>query len=140
MARKQKIREPGIHASSKRKMAIARGTLKKGKGNVWINSILLNAYGSELARERVREPLTLSKPHSEEVDIKINVKGGGWNSQAEAVRSVIAKTILKHSKNEDLRKKFVAYDRQLLVADTRRTEPQKPYRSGARSKRQTSKR
>lgn len=139
MARKQKVKEP-VHKSSKRKMAVARATLKKGSGVVRINSFKLDHYGSELARERIREALTLGKPYSEEVDINVKVEGGGWNAQAGAARAAIAKCLVEYSQDEGLENKYLDYDRHLLVADTRRTEPQKPYRSAARSKRQTSKR
>ncbi|MBR9678428.1 MAG: 30S ribosomal protein S9 [Nanoarchaeota archaeon] len=140
MVRKQKVKPSGIHVSSKRKMAVARATLKKGKGVVRINSFNLNNFGTLLSRERIREALTLAKPFSDEVDIKISVQGGGWSAQSEAVRAVIAKTLVIYSKSDELKKKYLSYDRHLLVADTRRTEPQKPYRSAARKKRMTSKR
>ena len=42
------------------------------------------------------------------------------------------------SKEEKLRKAFVEYDRNLLVADVRRKEAYKPGDSKARSKRQKS--
>ncbi len=129
-----------ITASGKRKTSIARATLKKGTGVIRVNSINLEVYGNELARLKIREPFILAGDIATKVDIKISVKGGGWQSQAEAARLALAKALIAHSKKDALKKKFLEYDRHLLVADIRRTEPQKPYRSAARGKRQKSKR
>ena len=71
-------------------------------------------------------------------DIRLNVKGGGNASQIEAGRLAIAKAILKFTGDEELKKLFIAYDRNLVVADTRRKEVCKPGDSKARSMRQTS--
>ena len=135
------VKEKVVIASGKRKTSIARATLKKGKGRVRVNSILLENYAPKLARMKIQEPLLLAgQDIVKEIDIKVNVKGGGWMSQAEAVRNAIAKGLVDYTKSKDLKKKFLDYDRHLLIADVRRTEPQKPYRSAARAMRQTSKR
>ena len=67
----------------------------------------------------------------------MNVIGGGWlKSQAEAARLAIAKALVEYSKKDSLKNAFLEYDRNLLVADIRRTEQQKPVRSSARSSKQ----
>ena len=71
-------------------------------------------------------------------DISLNVKGGGSACQVEAGRLAIAKAMVKFTKNKDLKDAFLEYDRNLLVADTRRKEACKPGNSKARSMRQTS--
>jgi len=71
-------------------------------------------------------------------DIFINVAGGGPESQIEASRLAIAKAILAFTKNVELRKTFLNYDRSLLIADVRRKEQYKPNDSKARAKRQKS--
>ncbi len=129
-----------IHISGKRKSAIARATLKDGKGIIRINSKLLDVYEPELAKLRIMEPLQMAGALAKSVDINVNVKGGGWQSQAEATRLAIAKCLIEYSKDKSLKQKFEEYDRQLLVADIRRKEPYKPGDSKARSKRQSSKR
>ena len=66
------------------------------------------------------------------VDIRVRVTGGGHTSQVYAIRQAIAKAIVAYyqkfvdeqSKNE-LQKALIAYDRTLLVADPRRSEPKK---------------
>ena len=58
--------------------------------------------------------------------------------QAEAARTAIAKGLVEFFKDEDLKRKFLEYDRSLLIPDVRRKEPKKPLGRGARKKRQTS--
>ena len=70
----------------------------------------------------------------------VNVKGGGSAAQIEASRLAIAKAIVEFTKEEKVKNAFLAYDRNLLIADTRRKEPCKPGDSKARSMRQSSKR
>jgi small subunit ribosomal protein S9 len=134
------VKEKITIASGKRKTSIARATLRKGKGRVRVNSTLLDNFQPKLARLKIQEPLILAGDVVKKIDIKINVKGGGIMSQAEAARNAVAKGLVEYTKSKDLKKKFLDYDRHLLVADVRRTEPQKPYRSAARAMRQTSKR
>ena len=129
-----------IVATGKRKTSIARARVKEGKGIVRINKINLNVVEPELARLKIQEPLVLASDFAGKLDIKVNVKGGGWMSQAEAARNAIAKAIVEFTKSKELKKKYLDYDRHLLVADTRRTEPHKPCRSAARRQKQTSKR
>ena len=129
-----------VHVSGKRKMSIARATIKKGNGVVRVNKRLINIILPELAREKIREPLILAGDIAKKVNIQITVKGGGVMSQAEAARNAIAKALLGYTNSKDLKKTYLQYDRHLLVADVRRTEPQKPCRSAARRSKQTSKR
>lgn len=73
----------------------------------------------------------------------MRVKGGGHTSQVYAMRQAIAKAVVAYySKYIDaysameLKKKLVAYDRTLLIADPRRMEPKKFGGGGARARRQ----
>ena len=128
-----------VHASGKRKRAVARATLREGKGKIKINNIPLDLYEPKLARLKLREPLILAGDVVNKLDIEINVKGGGVNSQADASRLAIAKALVNYAKGGKLKEKFLAYDRNLLVADIRRKEVSKPNRHGqARSKVQKS--
>ena len=126
-----------IHTKGKRKRAVARATLKEGKGRIRINSKLLNIIEPKLARMKIREPILLAGDIINKVDIDVNVFGGGIMSQADASRLAIAKSLVQH--NKKLEKTFLDYDRQLLVADVRRKETHKPNSHGkARAKRQKS--
>jgi len=128
-----------IHISGKRKTAVARATIKPGHGTVRINSRLLQLYEPEFYRLRLQEPLLIAGPKAAEVDIEVNVMGGGKAAQAEASRLAIARALVIFTGNKDLKQKFVDYDRHLLVADTRRKEARKyGTHSRARAKRQKS--
>ena len=127
-----------IHTSGKRKKAVARATLKEGKGKIRINSKLLDIYQPEMAKMRIMEPLMLAGDCSKKINIDINVFGGGWQSQAEAARLAIAKGLVEFTGSKALKQQFLDYDRHLLVADVRRNEPHKPNDSKPRAKRQKS--
>lgn len=127
------------HVSGTRKRAVARVTVSDGKGIVRINNQDLEIYGNEISRMKIKEPLYIAEELAKKTDIKAKVYGGGWMSQAEAVRLGIARGLLMFSKSEKLKKAFLDYDRHLIVADVRRKEVTKPNDSGrARAKRQKS--
>ncbi len=125
--------------TGKRKTAIAKATIKEGNGVVTINRKPLS-FLPYLQQLEISEPLVLAKDVLIDLkfDIAINVKGGGSSSQVEAGRLAIAKAIVAYTKNNDVRNVFLAYDRNLLIADTRRKEACKPGDSKARANRQTS--
>ena len=127
-----------VHTSGKRKTAIARATLRSGKGRVRINSNPVEFYQPELARLKIKEPIELAGKQANRVDINVNVEGGGVMGQAEASRTAIARGIVQWFDDEKLQKLFQNYDRALLVNDTRRKEPKHPMGRGARKKRQKS--
>jgi len=123
-----------IHTQGKRKSAIARATVHPGKGKVIINGQSINNFANPQLRLRVSEPLILAD--IKDVNISINVHGGGISGQADAIRLAIARALVRHDKK--LKKVFDEYDRLLLVADVRRKEVCKPNDSKARAKRQKS--
>ena len=128
-----------VTESGKRKRAIARATIRPGKGIVKINNQILDSYEPKLSRLKVREPLIIAGDLLNKVNINVNVVGGGISSQADASRLAIAKALVEFSKSDKLKEEFLNYDRNLLVADVRRKEPAKPNRHGqARAKRQKS--
>jgi len=128
-----------IITSGKRKRAIARATLRQGKGKIRINKVPLDFYEPKMYRLKLREPFILAEDLAANLDIDINVTGGGIASQAEASRLAIARALVEYTKSERLKERFLKYDRQLLVADVRRKEASKPNRHGqARAKRQKS--
>ena len=127
-----------IHTSGKRKTAIARGTVREGTGKVRINKVPLELYSPELANLKLQEPLTLAGDLANEVDININVVGGGVMGQAEAARMVIAKGLVQWSQDMDLKDKLIHYDRTMLVGAPRRSEPKKYGGPGARARKQKS--
>ncbi len=123
--------------SGKRKTAVARAVLAKGKGSFIINNEDLNSYvNNDILRLKVREPLILADVEGK-FDIKANVMGGGQTSQIDAIRQAIARALVEIF-GDDLKKKFLEYDRSLIVSDTRFKEMNKPGTSKARAKRQKS--
>ncbi len=126
------------HASGKRKEAIARATIRKGTGKIRINKKLLETIQPEHIRLKIKEPMMLIPSISSKIDVDVNVMGGGQSSQADAVRLAIARGIVDFSKDKKIEKMFLDYDRNMLVADVRRKEVNKPGRSKARAKRQKS--
>lgn len=127
-----------VNSSGKRKAAIARATIKDGKGRVRINSVPLEILEPELARLKMMEPLELAGDRVVKVDIDVNVNGGGVMGQATATRTAIARGLVDYFGDEELHAKFRAFDRSLLVNDPRRSEPKHPLGRGARKKRQKS--
>jgi small subunit ribosomal protein S9 len=126
-----------ITTHGKRKRAIARATLKPGKGIVTINDMDIDNYEPKIFQLKIKEPLIIAGDLSNQVDIRVNIIGGGISSQTAAARLAIGKALVEYSPR--LKKIFLEYDRQLLVADVRRKESAKPNRHGqARSKRQKS--
>lgn len=127
-----------VNVSGKRKSAIARATVKAGRGRVRINRYPLEIYEPELARLIMQEPLLLAGERAKKVDIDIRVRGGGYMGQAEAARTAIARGLVEYFGDEELKNHFLSYDRSLLVNDPRRKLPKKPLGRGARKKRQKS--
>ncbi|AGK60649.1 SSU ribosomal protein S9P [Archaeoglobus sulfaticallidus PM70-1] len=124
--------------SGKRKSAVARATIRPGKGRVRINKIPIELITPEMARNIIMEPLIMAKELANKVDIDVNTNGGGFMGQAEAARTAIARALVEWSGDEELRKVYLEYDRTLLVNDIRRKEPKKQMGRGARKRRQTS--
>jgi small subunit ribosomal protein S9 len=134
MTKKAKI----VNTSGKRKTAVARATVKKGKGIIRINKKPIEIYEPEIARWKILEPLILAKKYRDGIDIEVNVSGGGFMGQAYAARTAIARGLVEFTGDEKLKELFLSYDRSLLVNDPRRKEPKKPLGRGARKKRQKS--
>jgi small subunit ribosomal protein S9 len=127
-----------INTSGKRKTAIARATLKAGKGIIRINSVPLEQYGSDTTRMKIAEPILLVPNAVANIDVTIDVSGGGVMGQAEAVRTALARGILKWTNDPAIKDIYLTYDRTLLVNDSRQKEAKKPHGRGARKKFQKS--
>ncbi|MBS3816304.1 MAG: 30S ribosomal protein S9 [Candidatus Thermoplasmatota archaeon] len=130
--------EEALTRSGKRKEAIAKATIKKGKGRVRVNTIPLEIFSPEMAQLKIKEPIQLVGDKAEEVDIDINVQGGGIMGQADAARTAIANCFVDYLEDPELEELFKEYDRSLLVSDPRRKLPKQPMGPGARTKRQKS--
>ena len=126
-----------IHVSGTRKTATARATLSPGRGVIRFNGHLASLLHHPISREKILEPIQLAGEAAHRVDIDLNVHGGGFNSQSEASRVAISRALVAFDKK--LEKRFLEYDRHLLVPDVRLKETHKPNRHGkARAKVQKS--
>lgn len=124
--------------SGKRKTAIARAIVRPGKGRVRINKIPIEIFTPEIAQRKIQEPLLLLGGQLSDVDIDINVRGGGFMGQAEAARMAIARGLVTWFKSSSVRDTLLSYDRTMLTGDPRRKEPKKFGGPGARRKKQKS--
>jgi small subunit ribosomal protein S9 len=128
-----------VVSSGKRKAAIARATIREGTGRVFINKTPIEIFTPLIARYIIEEPLLLASDKvKSNVDIRVNVRGGGVMGQAQASRIAIARGLVDFTKSADLRRQFVEYDRTLMAGDSRRKEKKKFGGPGARAKKQKS--
>lgn len=124
--------------TGKRKTAVARAIVKPGKGRVYLNDFSLDYVSPDVARMKVQEPLIVAGDRSKQVDIRVNVEGGGVMGQAEAARIAIARALAGWTKSSELRKAFMAFDRVMIAGDQRVTEPKKFGGPGPRRRKQKS--
>jgi small subunit ribosomal protein S9 len=125
-----------ILATGKRKSAIARVYLRPGNGNILVNRRKFEDYfPMETTRNLVRQPLTLVSAGAD-MDILINVQGGGLEGQAGAVRHGLSRALVEL--NPDFR--GILKKAGLLTRDPRIKERKKYGRRGARRGCQYSKR
>ena len=113
-----------IQTSGKRKRAIARATIKEGKGIIRINGFLLDSFENKFFKMRIKEPLILAGEDAwKGSNMYIRVRGGGISGQAEAVRMAIARGLVEWHQDQALMDKFIDYDRTMLAGDIRRNWP-----------------
>jgi len=125
--------------SGKRKTAIARATVKEGQGRIRVNKVLLEILEPEIARKKIMEPLLqLDEKIWRQLDIDIKVSGGGFMGQAEAVRTSIARALMKWTKSRHVKTVLTEYDRTMIAGDSRRKEPKKFGGPSARARNQKS--
>jgi len=125
-----------INTIGRRKSAVARIYLSKGKGNITVNKKKLEDYFTvDQLQYIIKQPLNLLEV-ADLYDIKINLDGGGIKGQAEAARLAIARALVKL--NEEDKPKL--REKGFLTRDSRVVERKKPGQKKARKKFQFSKR
>lgn len=125
-----------INALGRRKRAVARVFVSEGTGKISINKKDLTVYfPSSLLQYVVLQPLK-KLDVLEKYDIKVNLDGGGFNGQAQALRLAIARALVKinHDDKKALRSEG------FLTRDSRSVERKKPGQPKARRRFQFSKR
>ena len=125
-----------IHKIGRRKTAVARVYISKGKGNITVNDKDFKSYFTTgTLQYKVNQPLTLTE-NLGNFDIKVNVYGGGVTGQAEAVRLALSRAMCEL--NEENR--IILKPEGLLTRDPRMVERKKFGQKKARKKFQFSKR
>jgi small subunit ribosomal protein S9 len=125
-----------INAVGRRKTAVSRVYLKEGTGKITINDKDLSVYfPNELLQYIVLQPLKVLGLEGK-FDIKVNLKGGGFRGQAEALRHAIARALVEY--NEEYRTPLKVNG--FLKRDPREVERKKYGQKKARKRFQFSKR
>lgn len=125
-----------VNALGRRKRAIARIFVSEGTGKITINKRDLTEYfPSTILQYVVKQPLNKLEV-AEKYDIKVNLNGGGFTGQSQALRLAIARALVKI--NADDKKALRAEG--FMTRDSRSVESKKPGRPKARRRFQFSKR
>jgi len=125
-----------VHAVGKRKSAVARVYLRPGSGRIVVNQREFQEYFPvETTRNLARQPLTLVNL-GPELDILVNVQGGGPEGQAGAIKHGLSRALV--AMNPEFRP--ILKKAGLLTRDPRIKERKKYGRRGARRGCQYSKR
>ncbi|MCW4036242.1 MAG: 30S ribosomal protein S9 [Candidatus Bathyarchaeota archaeon] len=131
-------RRKALLTVGKRKTSKARVVIMEGKGRIRINNRPIQLHEPQIAREKIMESIWIAGDAANSVDIRAKVHGGGYMSQAEAVRMGIAQGLVKWTRSKRLRNAYIEYDRTMLAGDARRKESKKFGGPGARAKKQKS--
>jgi small subunit ribosomal protein S9 len=127
------------NTSGKKKTAVARATVREGEGRVRINSQPVELAEPEMARLKMLEPFRIAgEDLRSKVDVDVKVNGGGFSGQADAARTAIARGLVQHLNDAELRDAYMEFDRSLLVNDVRQSESKKWGGPGARARYQKS--
>jgi len=117
------------HGVGRRKRAVARVWLRRGKGGIKVNGKDFKEY-FDIDVNRQEAHMTFNVMKVVNYDADVNVYGGGVNSQAEAVKLGIARALVDH--NADLKADMRKW--RLLTVDSRVKERKKYGQRGARRK------
>ncbi len=125
-----------INAIGRRKTAVARVYLMKGEGKIVVNGKDYREYFPQVhVQHNVVDPFVVVGTENI-YDLKINVRGGGFKGQAEAIRMGVSRALVKL--NEEFKKPLK--DKKYLTRDSRAVERKKYGKPKARKRFQFSKR
>ena len=125
-----------VNALGRRKSAVARIFVTEGTGKITINNKDLQDYfPSSILQYVVKQPL-LKLDVVEKYDIKVNLDGGGFTGQSQALRLAIARALVKLNAED----KKALRSEGFLTRDAREVERKKPGQPKARRRFQFSKR
>lgn len=125
-----------VNALGRRKSAVARVYIKEGNGTITVNKRDLTHYfPSSILQYVVKQPLAKLEVEGN-YDVTINVNGGGFTGQSQAIRLGIARALVKINPED----KKALRSEGFLTRDAREVERKKPGRPKARRRFQFSKR
>ncbi len=125
-----------VNAIGRRKSAVARVYVTEGTGKITINKKDLTEYfPSAILQYVVKQPLHLLDVDGK-YDIKVNLDGGGFTGQSQALRLAIARALVKINAEDKKSLKSQGF----MTRDSREVERKKPGRPKARRRFQFSKR
>ena len=125
-----------VNALGRRKAAVARVFVSEGNGTITINKRDIAQYfPSSILQFIVKQPLN-KLGVAEKYDIKVNLEGGGFKGQAEALRLAIARALVKINPEDKAALKAEGF----MTRDAREVERKKPGQPKARKHFQFSKR
>lgn len=125
-----------INALGRRKAAVARVYMSEGTGKITINGRDLEVYFPLPALQYVVKQPLAKLGVEEKYDVKVNLDGGGFKGQAEALRLGIARALVKINPEDKPALKSEGF----LTRDAREVERKKPGQPKARKHFQFSKR
>lgn len=119
-----------IHTIGRRKAAVARIYLSKGKGKITVNGKDFKDYFPVGTMQyKLEQPFKIADL-SAKFDVTANVNGGGTTGQAEAIRLAISRALCEL----DVENRPALKSEGLLTRDSRIVERKKPGQKKARKK------
>ena len=119
-----------IHTIGRRKSAVARIYLVKGKGDIRVNGRDFKDYFPvDSMRYKLQQPFKVVDG-VEKFNVNASVSGGGTTGQAEAIRLAISRALCEL----DLENRSALKSEGLLKRDARVVERKKPGQKKARKK------
>ena len=125
-----------INALGRRKSAVARVYIKEGSGNITINDRDYKTYFAEARLHFIVEQPLAAAGAQGKYDITVNLEGGGFRGQAEALRLGIARGLVEIDETI----KPILRKNGFMTRDPREVERKKPGQKKARKRFQFSKR
>jgi small subunit ribosomal protein S9 len=125
-----------INALGRRKTAVARVYLTKGKGVITVNNKKAKeVFPTDVLQSKLVQPFALTDTLGK-YNVNVNVNGGGINGQVEAIRLGISRALVEIQEDN----KVALKEEGLMTRDPRMVERKKPGQPKARKKFQFSKR
>ncbi|MEJ6588649.1 MAG: 30S ribosomal protein S9 [Crocinitomicaceae bacterium] len=125
-----------INSLGRRKTAVARVYLSKGKGVITVNNkTAAEVFPTDVLQSKLVQPFALTDTVGK-YNVNVNVSGGGINGQVEAIRLGISRALVQIAADN----KPLLKEEGLMTRDPRMVERKKPGQPKARKKFQFSKR